>query len=139
MSAEQYMRMSYTKKNLKEDVQNSAPGFGIEGFEARFATDDLDLEQGGVGYERFDPGFRLPFGHTHKEQEEVYVVVGGSGRVKIEDEILDCAQWDVIRVAAGTFRNFEAGPDGLELVIFGSPHVSDRQAEAEMRPGWWSD
>ena len=131
--------MAYTKLNLKQDVQDSAPGFGLEGAEARFATDDLQLEQGGVGYERFDPGVRLPFGHAHKQQEEVYVVVRGSGRVKIEDDVLDCGQWDVIRVAPGTWRNFEAGPDGLELVIFGAPHVADRQAEAEMQPGWWSD
>ena len=131
--------MAYTRLNLKEDVQDSAPGFGLTGAEARFATDDLELEKGGVGYERFDPGFRLPFGHTHSEQEEVYVVVAGSGRVKIEDEILECAQWDTIRVDAGTWRNFEAGSDGLELLIFGAPHVADRQAEAQMEPGWWSD
>src|SRR5688572_15216917 len=107
MACKKIRRMAYTKLNLKQDVQDSAPGFGLEGAEARFATDDLQLEEGGVGYERFDPGVRLPFGHAHKQQEEVYVVVRGSGRVKIEDDVLDCGQWDVIRVAPGTWRNFE--------------------------------
>jgi mannose-6-phosphate isomerase-like protein (cupin superfamily) len=132
--------MSYTKLNLKDDVQDSAPGFGLPPeMEARFATDDLKLERGGVGYERFGPGFRLPFGHTHKEQEEIYVVVSGSGRVKIEDEIVDFRQWDTFRIAPGVWRNFEGGPDGAEIIAFGAPHAADRQAEAEMKPGWWSD
>lgn len=133
--------MSYTKVNLKEDVQDMAPDFGFApNMEARFATDAVELENGGVGYERFEPGFRVPFGHTHKTQEEVYVVTSGSGRVKIDDEVLDVKQWDVVRVGAGVWRNFEAGPDGLELLAFGAPHVpSPRQEEAEMQPGWWTD
>jgi mannose-6-phosphate isomerase-like protein (cupin superfamily) len=132
--------MTYTKVNLKDDVQDQAPGFGLPpGVEARFATDDLKLEQGGVGYERFAPNFRLPFGHTHKEQEEVYVVVSGSGRVKIDDEVVEFRQWDTFRMPPGTWRCFEAGGDGAEIVAFGAPHIADRQAEAEMKPGWWAD
>ena len=133
--------MSYTKVNLREDVQDSAPSFGFApDMEARFATDDLDLEHGGVGYERFAPGFRVPFGHTHKTQEEVYVILSGSGRLKIDDEIVDFRQWDVFRIGPGVWRNFEAGPDGAEVLAFGAPHVpAPRQEEAEMQPGWWSD
>jgi uncharacterized cupin superfamily protein len=132
--------MSYAKVNLKEDVQDQAPGFGLApNMEARFATDALGLERSGVGYERLAPGFRVPFGHTHAEQEETYVVVGGSGRVKIDDEVLEFRQWDAIRVAPGAWRCFEAGPDGAEIVAFGAPHVDDRRAEAEMQPGWWSE
>ena len=134
------MPMSYSKLNLKEDVQDQAEGFGLApNLEARFATDALEMEQGGVGYERFAPGFRMPFGHTHKEQEEVYVVVSGGGRMKVEDEIFELGPFDTIRVGAGVWRCFEAGPDGAELVAFGAPYVEDRQAEAEMKPGWWSD
>jgi mannose-6-phosphate isomerase-like protein (cupin superfamily) len=132
--------MSYTKVNLKQDVQDAAPGFGLApNLEARFATDDLALEHGGVGYERLAPNFRVPFGHTHKEQEELYVIVGGSGRVKIDDDIVEFGQWDTFRCAPGTWRCFEAGADGAEIVAFGAPHVEDRQAEAEMQPGWWSE
>jgi mannose-6-phosphate isomerase-like protein (cupin superfamily) len=132
--------MSYTKVNLKEDVQDSAPGFGFApDMEARFASKDLELEHSGVGYERWSPNFRVPFGHTHKGQEEVYVVVSGSGRVKIDDEIVDFKQWDAIRVPAGVWRCFEAGDDGAAVIAFGAPRMDDPRADAEMQPGWWSD
>ena len=132
--------MGYTKKNLKEDVQDSAPGFGFApDMEARFASKDLELEQSGVGYERWAPNFRVPFGHTHNGQEEVYVVVSGSGRVKIDDEIVDFKQWDAIRVPAGVWRCFEAGSDGAEVIAFGAPKMDDPRADSDMQPGWWTD
>jgi quercetin dioxygenase-like cupin family protein len=132
--------MAYTKVNLKDDVQDSAPGFGFApDMEARFASNDLELEQAGMGYERYAPNFRVPFGHTHKGQEEVYVVVSGSGRIKIDDEILDFKQWDAIRVPAGAWRNFEGGPDGAEIIAFGAPKMDDPRADSEMQPGWWAD
>ena len=132
--------MGYTKLNLKEDVQDSAPSFGFApNMEARFASRDLELEQSGTGYERLAPNFRIPFGHTHKSQEELYVVVSGSGRMKIDDEIVDLKQWDAIRVPAGVWRCTEAGPDGIEVIAFGAPRVDDPQADSEMQPGWWED
>jgi mannose-6-phosphate isomerase-like protein (cupin superfamily) len=132
--------MSYTKVNLKDDVQDSAPGFGFApNMEARFASKDLELEQSGIGYERFAPNFRVPFGHTHKGQEELYVVISGSGRLKLDDEIVDFRQWDAFRVPAGVWRCFEAGSDGAEVIAFGAPKMDDPVADAEMQPGWWSD
>jgi mannose-6-phosphate isomerase-like protein (cupin superfamily) len=132
--------MSYTKLNLKDDVQDSAPGFGFApDMEARFASTGLELEQSGVGYERFSANFRVPFGHTHKGQEELYVVVSGSGRIKLDDEIVDFKQWDAIRVPAGVWRCFEAGSEGAEVLAFGAPKMDDPRADAEMQPGWWSD
>ena len=132
--------MAYTKLNLKEDVQDSAPAFGFApDMEARFASKDLELEQSGAGYERLTPNFRVPFGHTHKGQEELYVVASGSGRMKIDDEVIDLQQWDAIRVPAGVWRCFEAGADGAEVIAFGAPKMDDPQADAEMQPGWWSD
>ena len=132
--------MAYTKVNLKQDVQDSAPGFGFApDLEARFASGDLALESSGVGYERLAPNFRVPFGHTHRSQEEVYVIVSGSGRVKLDDEIVDFEQWDVFRVPGPVWRNFEAGPDGCEIVAFGAPKMEDPRADTEMQPGWWSD
>jgi mannose-6-phosphate isomerase-like protein (cupin superfamily) len=131
----------YTVKNLKEDVEDMAPDFGLApNMEARFATRQMGLENGGVGYERLEPGFRVPFGHRHKTQEEVYVILSGSGRVKLDDDIVDVKPWDVVRVPGNVTRNFEAGPDGLEILAFGAPHAGeDPQSEAEMEPGWWSD
>ena len=132
---------AYTKQNLISDVENMAPKFGLPPeMEAHFATEELGLQHSGVGFERFDPGFRVPFGHRHTQQEELYVVVEGSGRLKLDDEIIDVKQWDAIRVSAETMRNFEAGPDGLAVVAFGAPAITgDKNEEAEMQPGWWSD
>lgn len=132
--------MSYTKVNLKADVQDSAPGFGFApDMEARFASGDLRLERSGVGYERLAPNFRVPFGHSHGEQEELFVVVSGSGRVKLDDDIFEFGQWDAIRVGPGVMRCFEAGPDGAEILAFGAPKMENPAADADMRPGWWSD
>ena len=130
----------YTIKNLKEDVEDVAVGFGLSpNLEARFARKPLGCEQGAVGYEKLAPNFRVPFGHTHANQEEVYVVVSGGGRLKLEDEIVDVRRWDAIRVAPGTTRNFEAGPDGAEIIAFGAPASADIPNDAEMIPGWWAD
>ena len=104
--------------------------------EARFAREPLECTKGGVSYERFAPGARAPFGHTHGEQEEIYVVVSGGGRVKLGDEIRDVRQWDALRVSPSTMRAFEAGPDGLELVAFGSPH---NPGDGDIVMGWWAE
>jgi hypothetical protein len=125
----------YTIKNLQE-IDDAAPGFGLSpSLEARFGRKSLDCEKGGVSYEKLAPNFRVPFGHVHAAQEEVYVIASGSGRIKLEDEILDVKQWDFIRVSPGTTRNFEAGPDGMEIIAFGAGEAGD----AETIPGWWAD
>lgn len=132
--------MAYTKVNLKKDVQDSATQFGYApDMEARFGGTKLGLEFSGMGYERFAPNFRVPFGHTHKSQEELYIVVSGSGRLKLDDEIVDFEQWDAFRVPPGVWRNFEAGPDGCEILAFGAPKLEHPADDAEMKPGWWSD
>jgi mannose-6-phosphate isomerase-like protein (cupin superfamily) len=127
---------SYTKKNLK-DVENMAPKFDMpEEMDARFARRDLKGETLGLSIMKLDPGFRIPFGHKHSGQEEVYVVVGGSGRVKVDDEVVELSQWDAIRFDKDTMRNMEAGPEGIEYIAFGAGEDS---LDAEMAPGWWSD
>lgn len=130
----------YTVVNLKQ-VEDRAPSFGFAPqMEARFATDALELSQSGAGYERFAANFRVPFGHSHKRQEEIYVVVSGSGRMKIEDEIVELRSFDALRVPPGTMRCFEAGPEGAEIVAFGAPHAGEnRMQEADVVPGWWTD
>jgi mannose-6-phosphate isomerase-like protein (cupin superfamily) len=127
----------YTLKNLKE-VEDQASKFGMPaGIEARFARTDLEFEGSGLSYQRFDPGFRMPFGHTHERQEEVYVLVSGSGRMKLDDEIVELREWDAVRVASATMRAFEAGPDGAELLAFGAPATG--RSDADILPGWWSN
>jgi uncharacterized cupin superfamily protein len=128
----------YTIKNFKADVEDQAPRFGLgENIEARFGREPLGCQKLGVSYMRLAPGFRLPFGHKHAEQEEVYVVLSGSGRARIEDEVVELAVWDAVRVGPETMRGFEAGPDGLELLIVGAPRVA--QPDSELVQGWWTD
>lgn len=127
---------SYTKVNLKSDVPNMAEQFGIEGLEARFGRKSLETAQHGVSYFRFPPDFRTPFGHKHAEQEEVYVLVSGSARIKIEDETVELALFDAVRVPADAARCVEGGPEGAELIITGAPAVDN---DGEMLKGWWSD
>jgi quercetin dioxygenase-like cupin family protein len=134
----------YTLANLQTDVENQAPSFGLSpDLEAHFARGPLRLEKSGVSLQRLAPGFRLPFGHSHGQQEEVYVVTGGSGRAKLDDEIVELRTWDALRVPGPTMRAFEAGPDGLEYVAFGSPNDGEPGSsganDAEMEQGWWSD
>jgi mannose-6-phosphate isomerase-like protein (cupin superfamily) len=128
----------YTLKNLKSDVEDSAESFGVSPtLEARFAREPLELEKSGVSYLKVAPGARVPWGHTHKQQEEVYVVVGGSGRVKLDDEVVELKQWDAIRIPKETMRNVESGPDGIELILFGAPNAGS--GDAELEQGWWDD
>ncbi len=126
----------YTIKNLK-DVEDAATKFNLSpDLEARFAR-ELELENSGVGYQRLAPNFRLPFGHKHEQQEELYVIVSGSGRMKLDDEVRELKQWDAVRVAKETMRSFEAGPDGLELLVFGAPNTGLH--DAQQVPGWWAE
>ena len=120
------------------EVENVAPTFQMpEGMDVRFPKRDLGCKVGGVGIEKLPPGLRMPFGHTHSEQEEIYVVAEGSGRIKIGEEVHDLRQWDIVRVGPGVMRNPEAGPDGMTLIAFGAP--LGEQSDGEVVPGWWSD
>jgi mannose-6-phosphate isomerase-like protein (cupin superfamily) len=128
----------YTKVNLKDDVDDQAPNFGLEGkIEARMARVPLELEHQGVSYQRIAPNYRVPFAHRHKNQEEVYILISGSLRVKLEDEILELRPFDAIRVHKDTTRGFEAGPEGAELIAIGAPHTGPGDAEVEH--DWWDD
>lgn len=133
--------MPFTLKNIREDLEDVGSNFdGPPDLEFRLATKSLDLEQSGLGYQRVPPGYRFPYGHTHQKQEEVYVVVGGSGRMKLDDEIVDLGTWDAVRVAPGTWRGYEAGPDGLEILVIGAPNLGDDpRDDVEGRRNWWRD
>lgn len=128
---------NYTVKNLKR-VENMAEQFGLdENLEARFARKPLELSNFGVSYQKLGPGFRMPFGHTHEKQEEAYVVISGSGRIKVGDEIVELTEWDMIRVPNDVPRALEGGADGMEVIAIGAPATQTN--DAEMIQGWWSD
>jgi mannose-6-phosphate isomerase-like protein (cupin superfamily) len=117
-------RMSrFAKVNLLE-VEDSIAG-GVEGLEGRFGRKHLESRDLGVSHFRYAPNLRSSSAHSHREQEEAYVVVAGSGRILLDDEIQELAVWDVIRVAPEVVRAFEAGPEGLELIAIGGPKPAE--------------
>jgi len=126
----------FTITNLKE-VESSAPEALADRLEARFGRKHLGSEHLGVSYFRYAPGFRVPYGHRHREQEEAYVVVAGSGRIRLDDEVVELRQWDVVRVAPDVVRGFEGGPGGLEVIAVGSDRPEG--GDGEMVRDWWQD
>jgi quinol monooxygenase YgiN/mannose-6-phosphate isomerase-like protein (cupin superfamily) len=125
----------YTHMPLK-DAPDMAAGAGLGDMgEARFVSDELGALDTGVSQQILRPGKRQTFGHRHKRAEEVYVITAGSGRARIDDDVLDVTEGDAIRIAPGLTRAFEAGDDGLELIAFGPR----RRGDAEMVQDWWSD
>lgn len=125
----------YTILNL-EEVKDSAPEYGYAEFgEARFASEQLGTGQTGVAFHRIKPGKRQAFGHRHEKAEEVYVVIGGSGRIALDDEVRDIGLRDAVRIGPEVTRAVEAGPEGLELLAFGARHSGD----GELMMGWWPE
>jgi uncharacterized cupin superfamily protein len=125
----------FTIKNLDE-VEDSAVKHGFSETQiARFAGADLGCESIGLALEGVKPGRRQAFGHKHEDDEEVYVILEGSGRIKLDDEIRDVGPMDAIRVAPGVMRSFEAGDEGLKILAFGTHHEGD----GEIDPGFWTD
>jgi|ERR1700722_5422660 mannose-6-phosphate isomerase-like protein (cupin superfamily) len=127
--------MSYTIKNLSETT-DSAPKFGLgELGEAHFPQEELGAETVGLAYQVLKPGKRQAFGHRHDKAEEVYVVLTGGGRVRLDDEIVQIKALDAIRVEPSVTRAFEAGPDGMAWVAFGPHHAKDGELDRE----FWTD
>lgn len=124
----------FTVKNLME-IDDSA-GERAE-VQARFARKHLDSEHLGVSFFSYGPNFRSPIGHSHREQEEAYVIVGGSGRLKLDEEIVALRQWDVVRVAPHVVRAFEGGPDGLQVIAVGADRPEG--GDGVPVPDWWTD
>jgi mannose-6-phosphate isomerase-like protein (cupin superfamily) len=125
----------YTIVNLKE-LEGSAGEYAPD-LEAYFARKHLNSEHLGVSYFRYGPGFRSPMGHSHREQEEVYVVISGSGRIKLNDDIVPLSKWDVVRVAPATVRALEGGPDGLEFIAIGADRPEG--GDGVRAEDWWID
>jgi mannose-6-phosphate isomerase-like protein (cupin superfamily) len=124
----------YSQVNLDE-LENIAAKHGITDQEARFPREPLGLGSSALAHIRVKPGARQPFAHKHKEAEEVHVILSGAGRLKLDDEYVDVGTRDVIRVGPSVVRAFEAGPDGLEYVVFSER----REDDAEMVQGFWED
>jgi quercetin dioxygenase-like cupin family protein len=119
---------NYTKLNLLEledTIGDRAPE--IEGRFGRTALESSDI---GVSHFRYAPGFRSPIGHRHREQEEAYVVVAGSGRILVDGEVVELRQWDTVRVAPETVRAFEAGPEGMDVIAVGGPKPEGGDGES---------
>lgn len=128
--------MDYSIKNLRQ-VEDSAPKHGLsEVGEARFPGSDLRAETTGLAYHVLRPNKRQAFAHKHDEAEEIYVVLSGSGLIKLDDDVVELDTMDAVRIAPSTVRALEAGDDGLELLAFGPRH----EADGEIMPidGFWN-
>ena len=130
--------MPFTLRNIKEDLEDVGSRFhGVPDLEFRLATEALGLEKSGLSYQCPAIAF---YGHTHNKQEEVYVVLRGSGRMKLDDEIVDLKEWDTVRVPPGTWRGYEAGPEGLEILVIGAPNLGEgRRDDVDGQRNWWAD
>ena len=117
----------YTHKNLGEVEDAAVKGGFSESQEARFANEDLDLETLGVSYQIVKPGKHHAFGHRHKKAEEVYVILAGAGTCRLDDDEVEVKRLDAIRVAPSVTRGFEAGGDGLELIVFSPSAPGDAE------------
>ena len=127
--------MAHTVRNLRQ-TEDSAPKFGLaEVGEAHFPREELDAESIGLAYHVMRPNMRSAFGHRHDEAEEIYVILAGSGRMRLDEEIVDLAPLDAVRVSPEVVRAFEAGPEGLEVLVFGPRHAGD----GEILRDFWSD
>ena len=126
---------NFTLKNLM-DIDNIGAD-RAPGFEARFARKHLDSDHLGVSYFHYPASFKAPYGHSHREQEEAYVVVQGSGRMRLDDEIVELKQWDVVRVAPSVVRAFQGGPEGLGMIAIGSDRPEG--GDGEMVEDFWTD
>ncbi len=122
----------WTKRNFEEIEDRSPLELPMRWL---FSRGEVGSQQVGVSRFSYEPGARMPFGHRHGEQEEVYVVVGGSGRAKLEDEIVEVRMWDVVRVAPQVLRAFEAGPEGMELICIGGKRPKGGDSE-QFRDFW---
>src|SRR2546421_8254958 len=125
----------FTMHNLKE-IENQGVNFGLDenDIQLRMAKDPLECTDCGLTYLRLGPGWRTPFGHNHKTQEEIYVLVNGSARMKIEDEVVEMKPFTAVRVSPEAMRSYEGGSDGAELIVIGAPETGG--GGAGILPGW---
>ncbi len=127
--------MSYTIKNLR-DTDDKAPAFGLSEIgEAHFPREELGAESTGLAFLVLNPGMRQSFGHRHDQAEEVALVLAGGGRVRLGEEIVEISELDAVRLAPATPRAFEAGPQGMSLLVFGPHHAGD----GELLSDFWTD
>jgi mannose-6-phosphate isomerase-like protein (cupin superfamily) len=126
--------MTYSKINLDE-LDDQAAAAGIQSQEARFARRERAAERIGIAHYRVRPGQRLEFGHRHRSMEEAYVVLSGSGAFRVDDDTFEVGAYDVVRVTPESWRGWEAGPDGMEVLAVGEHVEGDGESEMDME--WW--
>ena len=127
----------YTLLNLRSDVEDMAPQYQMgDGIEAHFGRKPLGLAKSGLSYYKLGPDFKLGFGHSHSEQEEIYLVMSGTARLKLDDEEVELKELDAVRIPEGVMRGMAAGPRGAELIAFGAPNTDNK--DIEMVQDWWS-
>ena len=132
--------MPFTLRNIKQDLEDVGSNFdGPPDLKFRAATKALELEQSGLCYQRVPPNYRFPYGHTHTKQEEVYMVIRGSGRMKVDDEFVEVREWGRRARAARYVARLRGGADGIELLAFGAPHLGESpRDDVDGQRDWWA-
>ena len=133
--------MPFTLVNIRGDLEDLGPSStALPDSSSARRRNRSSSSSPPLSYQRVPPGYRFPYGHTHATQEEVYVVVRGSGRMKVDGEIVELREWDAIRVPPGAWRGYEAGPDGLELLVIGAPNLGDDpRGDVDGKRDWWGE
>ena len=128
----------YTLLNLRNDVPDMAPQFDMgDGIEAHFGRKALELSKSGLSYLKLGPDYRLPFGHSHSEQEEIYLVISGTARLKLDDDEVELERLDAVRIGPSVTRGMAGGPEGAELILFGAPNTENK--DLTMVQGFFAD
>ena len=133
--------MPFTLRNLEAHLEDIRSNFdGARTWSSTWRPRRSNSSKSGLSHQSIPPGYRFPYGHTHEKQEEVYVVVGGGGRMKLDDEIIELREWDAVRVPPARGEATRPGPMGSRLLVFGAPNLGDNpRDDVEGRRDWWVD
>ena len=123
----------HAKVNLLE-VKDTVDG-RVDGLEGRLGRDPMGANDIGVSHWRYAPNVRNPTAHKHREQEEAYLVIRGSGEILLDGEVSELRQWDLVRVSPEVVRAFASGPEGMEIVAVGGPKPEG--GDGETVPATW--
>ncbi len=97
----------------------------------------IDAQNSGISLLRLGPGFRVPYGHTHNLQEEIYVCIEGSMRLNVDGEIVEMTPFTAVRIAPAGMRAYEGGPEGATFLAIGAPNTGPGDGKTE--DGWWAE
>ena len=73
--------------------------------------DKLELTGAEVSVNNLPAGVSVPFVHSHKENEEIYIILSGKGKAVVDDETIELKQGDYVKISPAGRRQFFAAED----------------------------